>query len=106
MRSIIDGKIYDTEQAEQLARHYHQEFRVESGYLRETLYKANDGMYLIHLQKAGPALDRYVARADEMPIEEERLQRIPPEDVIEWCEENDVANDVILEEFDDLIEEP
>jgi len=79
---------------------------VETGYIRETLYKAADGTYLIHLQKAAPALDRYFAYADEMPIEGEQLQRISPEDVIEWCEDNDVVNDTILDEFDDLLEEP
>lgn len=106
MKSIIDGTLYDTEEATKLARHYIRELDAHYGFERETLYKAGDGTYLIHYQKARGLPNHSVVRAEEMPIDEESLHQVDAETVIDWCEQRGVVNDEIIDEFGGLLQEP
>lgn len=102
MRQIINQKVYDTENAEQIAKHGSIVDKRDFHALAETLYKDPDGEYFLHCQ--GGAATQYAKQAREGTTYGEELQLLTKEEALEWCEKRAIDAEIVIEEFADLIE--
>lgn len=103
MKRVINRKLYDTDQAEPIAKHAPNTDRSDLYYLIETLYQTSDGEYFLHCeggaatQYAKPVSGGGTTGGAEIELLEE-------ESALEWCEERGVDGQVVVEEFVELIE--
>lgn len=83
MIRIIDRKSYDTEEAEAIAQFMPNAALGAVPNWRETLYKRDD---------------------DEMEPSSELIESVTEEKAVDWCENREVDGEIVLGEFDHLIE--
>lgn len=102
MRQIIDRKVYETGNAEQLAKYGSVADKGDFHTLAETLYKDPDGEYFLHCQ--GGAATQYAQSTNQGTTYGEEIQLLTQEEALDWCEERSVNSDKIIEEFADLLE--
>lgn len=104
MKDIIDGKLYDTESAEQIASWKNTGDTGDLRYVKEALYKTESGAYFVY--GTGGAMSKYsksvgsseTAGSSEIkPFDEEKSYQ--------WCEDNGIAADIILDEFEEYVEQ-
>lgn len=95
MKRVINRRVYDTESAEQIAQTIHEVS------CRETLYKRADEEYFIHREEW---LNRYLIKYDEMDPSRELVIPLSDDEAIEWCEQNEIDAELIISEFEELIE--
>ena len=62
MQRVIDRKLYDTDRAEQIAKHAPNTDRGDYHYLIETLYKTSERGYFLHCE--GGAATEYAKPCD------------------------------------------
>jgi hypothetical protein len=103
MFRIIGRKSYDTEEAETIAQ-----FMPNGAYepvpgFRETLYKRGDDDYFLHLEEWNTA-ERYIIVYDEMEPSFESIVPMTAEEAIDWCEDRAVDGEIVVEEFNHLVE--
>lgn len=103
MQRVIDRKLYDTDQAEQIAQHAPNTDRGDLYYLIETLYLTAGGEYFLHCE--GGAATKYAKScsgggttggAEIDPLDEKAA--------LDWCEERGIDGEIVVEEFGHLIE--
>jgi len=70
MKGIIDGKIYDTEKAQEIASDWEDD-------VSETLYRTEKGEYFLYTQ---------------------RIISLTKGEALAWCEENEIDSEVIEKE--------
>lgn len=104
MREIIDRKVYDTDNAEQIANYGSIVDKGDFHTLAEALYKDPNGEYFLHCQ--GGAATQYAKQTSEGTTYGEELQRLTKEGALDWCEDRSINADSIIEEFADLLENP
>ena len=102
MKQIINGKVYDTETAEQIASHGSMVDQGDFYALAETLYKDPSGEYFLHCQ--GGAATQYAKQTNEGTTYGEEMQVLTKEEALDWCEERSINADSIIEEFADILE--
>jgi hypothetical protein len=102
MQQIIDRKVYDTDTADQIAKHGAIVDKGDFHALAETLYKDADGQYFLHCQ--GGAATKYAKRTQEGKTFGERIQLLSKEEALDWCEERSIGTGSVVEEFAELIE--
>jgi hypothetical protein len=102
MRQIIGRKVYDTERAEQIAKHGAIVDKSDFHALAETLYKNSDGEYFLHCQ--GGAATPYADEAREGTTYGEEIQLLTAEEALDWCEKRSINTDNVFEEFAELLE--
>lgn len=103
MKRVIDRTLYDTERAEQIAQYAPNTDRSDFHYHIETLYKTQKGEYFLHCE--GGASTEYakpVSGGGRTGGEE--LNFIDEEAALDWCEEHSIAGQVVVDEFEYLIE--
>jgi hypothetical protein len=102
MKCVIDGKVYDTETAEELHSwdngHYDNDFRSCS----ETLYRTAKGNYFL-AGEGGPMTEYAIIRGDGKGWGEE-IRPLTEQEAMEWLETHD-GSDVLMEEFANALEE-
>ena len=96
MKHIHNRNVYDTETAEQIAQTLLHHF------CRETLYKTDEGEYFIYREEW--SREQYVIMYDEMEPAVTSLIPFSEVQALDWCEQNEVSADLILNEFRHLIE--
>lgn len=102
MRQIIDRKVYDIENAEQIAKYRSIRDKGDFYALAETLYKDPDGEYFLHCR--GGAATQYAEQTSEGTTYGETLQLLTKEEALDWCEKHSANSETVIEEFADLIE--
>lgn len=102
MKQIIDRKVFNTENAEQIAKYGSVANKSDFQALAETLYKNSDGEYFLHCQ--GGAATEYAEVAAQGKTYGEELQVLTKEDALDWCEERSIDANKVIQEFDELLE--
>lgn len=102
MQRVKDRKLYDTETAEQIARHAPNTDQDDFHYLVETLYRTADGEYFIHGE--GGAATKYARRVSNGKTSGEEITRLTREEALNWCEDRAIDGKTVAEEFGDLLE--
>ena len=102
MKQIIDRKLYDTGSAEQIARYAPLTDQGDFNYLVETLYKLSDGEYFLHAE--GGAATKWAEKISNRRTPGEEIQRFTDEEALDWCEERSIDGEVVVDEFEHLIE--
>jgi hypothetical protein len=103
MRRVIDRKLYDTEETEQLAKFMGNALAGAVPDLRETLHKRNDDDYFLHVEEWNTA-GEYVINYDEMEPSSESIIPVTDEEAVDWCEDRAIDGEIVIEEFGQLIE--
>jgi hypothetical protein len=102
MRRIIDGRIYDTATATELARDGNGAYAGDLDGWDETLYRSPRGQYFI--AGTGGAASRYAApEGVDGRGPGSRIVPLTRAEALAWCERAD-AVDVAEAEFTDLVE--
>ena len=101
MQQIINRKVYDTEQAERLAKHGSIADKSDFYALAETLYKDSDEEYFLHCQ--GGAATQYAQQTGEGTTYGEELQLLTTDEAIDWCEERAINAETVIEEFEEFL---
>jgi hypothetical protein len=102
MQRIIDRKVYDTDSAEQIAKHGVIVDKGDFHALAETLYKDSNGEYFLHCQ--GGAATEYAEQTSNGTTYGETLELLTKDEALDWCEKRATSSEAVLEEFAALIE--
>jgi hypothetical protein len=102
MKQIISRKLYDTDKAEQIAKHGAIVDKGDFHALAETLYKDSDGEYFLHCQ--GGAATKYAKRVQEGKTFGEEIRVVTKKEALDWCEKRSVNAENVIEEFAELLE--
>jgi hypothetical protein len=102
MQQIINRKVYDTENAERIAKHGSIIDKGDFHALAETLYKDPDGDYFLHCQ--GGAATEYAKQTGNGTTYGEELQLLTKEEALDWCEHRSIDSKNVIDEFAELIE--
>ncbi len=97
MKKVIQGLIYDTDKAEEIAS-YRKYSPTDFNHVEESLYKTKNGRYF--LAGEGGARSKYAEQVDQntwgggwgiIPV--------TAGEALAWCENHDVDPDIIAREF-------
>jgi hypothetical protein len=102
MQQVIDRKLYDTDQAEQIARYAPLTDKSDFNYLIETLYKTADGEHFLHGE--GGAATKWAEKISNQRTPSEEIQLLADDEALDWCEERAVDGEIVVEEFGHLVE--
>ena len=102
MQRVIDRKLYDTDQAEQIARYAPLTDRGDFNYLIETLYKTADGEYFLHGD--GGAATKWAEKISNQRTPGEEIRLLTGEEALDWCEERAIDGEIVVDEFGHLVE--
>lgn len=98
MKKIIDGKIYNTETAEEIGSFHnalsHSDFR----HLEESLYKTKKGAYFVH--GYGGAMTRWAESNGDCQYGSSGIEVLTTQEAREWCEQHEIDADVIISHFE------
>lgn len=96
MKKIINGKLYDTDTAREIASNDHGDGPRDFHYYAETLYKKRTGEYFLH-GEGGP-MSRYAESIGQNQWRGgERIEPMSYENAKTWAEENMDADDYMAE---------
>lgn len=101
MKQIINGKMYDTKKAEEVASSESSYSYNDGRYYKETLYKTKRGNYFMFGEGGG--LSPYAEHTGWGSCYGEKLIPLTKEEAREWAEDNMYPNSYI-EEFGDVEE--
>jgi len=102
MKQVINRKLYDTDNAEQIGKHGSIVDKQDFHALAETLYKSPEGEYFLHCQ--GGAATQYAKQTNNGTTYGEKIQVLTTDEALNWCEKRTIDPDTIIKEFGDLIE--
>jgi hypothetical protein len=103
MQRVIDGKLYDTDEAERIATWKNGDDPGDFRYCSERLYKTDNGRYFIYGK--GGAMSSYAKSAgNNATTGSSAIRPISESDALEWCERKSIEGEIIADEFDDHIE--
>jgi hypothetical protein len=106
MKDVIDGQLYDTDAdgVESIAIHQPVADRGDFSYLCERLYKTESGQYFIAGE--GGAKTKYSKRVGTGEYSgSSEIRPVSEEEAFRWAQSNDIATEIILDEFGHKIEE-
>ena len=103
MKQIKNGKIYDTEQSEQIAHYNNGLSKRDFGYIRETLYRTENGNFFI-VGKGG-AKTGYSKSVEGGRSGGSKLIAKDESEVIQWLDQRDIDIDEVDFDFTELVEE-
>jgi hypothetical protein len=85
MQKLIDGKLYDTDEAEKIVSWSTGGSRSDFSYMKETLYRTENDRWFIHGE--GHAKTRYASStADGMKGFGEDIRALSDEEAFQWCQ--------------------
>jgi hypothetical protein len=102
MERVIDGKLYDTNEARQVAEWRNMADTGDFGFCREVLYVTENGRYFI-FGEGGPKTS-YSQRTGDGWAGGKEIKPITSEAALQWCEDKSIKGEIVAEEFDDEIE--
>jgi hypothetical protein len=98
MKKVINRKVYDTETASFVAEASYS-YPGDFQYWEESLYRTTDGMYFL-AGEGGPMSHYAKSIGNNTTSGSSKITPITLPAAIDWCEENDVEADIIINEFD------
>jgi len=101
MEKLIDGKLYDTDDAEKIATWRNMRDCSNFDYMHETLYRTDSGNWFIHGE--GHAKTRYASNNGDMRGFGEDIRTLSEDEAFQWCQRHNQV-DVAKEYFADRIE--
>jgi len=102
MERVIDGKLYDTNEARQVAKWSNMKDPGDFRYCREVLYVTENGRYFI-FGEGGPKSSYSQSTGDGWTGGKD-IKPITSEAALQWCENKSIDGETVAEEFDDEIE--
>ncbi len=102
MKSVIGGKLYDTETAEEISSDSSGHTRDDFHYEEESLYRTKKGNWFLLYR--GGAMSRYGQSFGNECHGSSGIKVLTEDEVFEWLQEHDRA-DIILELFMSRVEE-
>lgn len=102
MMRVIDRQLYDTDAAEQIARFVKNPDTSDSNYFIETLYRTDEGEFILHGD--GGASTIYAKKAQSGYMGGQELTPLSEEEALDWCEEKGIDGGLVVEEFGHLID--
>lgn len=102
MKRVRDRRLYDTEQADQIAEYAPITDRGDFNYLIERLYRTPEGEYFLHGK--GGASTKYRKRISGGHTDGEELRLLTEEEALDWCEHRSIDGDIVVKEFGHLID--
>jgi len=104
MKKVIDGKLYNTETAEEIGS-YSYSHSTDFNYVEETLYRTKKGAFFT-VGEGGP-MSKYSRSLGNNSTggSSDIFTALSISEALEWCEENDVDAEIIAQYFEDKIEE-
>jgi len=106
MKDVIDGQLYDTDAdgVESIAIHQPVADRGDFNFLREELCKTESGQYFI-AGEGGPKT-KYSKRVGTGEYSgSSKIRPVSEEEAFRWAQSNNIATEIILDEFGHKIEE-
>jgi hypothetical protein len=97
MKRIIEGKMYNTETAEEIADWDNGLNRSDFGRTQETLYRTKKGAWF--LCGRGGALSRWSQPSGNGRANGAGIETLSEDRALEWCETHKIDADVIAEYF-------
>lgn len=95
MEKLIDGKLYDTEQAERIATWRNTICKMENspgpGYCREELYRTDNESWFIY--GSGGAKSKYSETTADDRTGGEDIRAVTEEEALLWCMRRGVAGE-------------
>lgn len=102
-KQIVNGKIYDTDQATSIAQYSNGGSMRDFYHVEETLYKTDNGSYFLH-GKGGANTQYSTSHVNGMSSGEE-IKPVDVDDALDWAERRDVDTESIISEFEDDLEQ-
>lgn len=103
MKKIINGRVYNTETAEEIATWYNSYYPSDFHYCQETLYKTKNGSYFLY--GYGGALSNYsVPVGNNGSGAGSEIVALTTEEAFDWLQDHDCIEEA-EKEFPDRIEE-
>ena len=102
MKQVLDGKLYDTEDAELIAKHNPVTDRRDFRYLNERLYRTSNGSYFLHCE--GGPMTEYAKSTGDGKTGGEEIRPVTREEALAWCEDRHVDGEIVVEEFGELVD--
>lgn len=97
MKRVIDGLLYDTKTAEEIAN-YSRFYPSDFNHVAETLYKTANGNYFL-AGKGGPR-SKYAEQVEQNTWGGgEGIIPLAAKEALDWCEKNYIDADIIQAEF-------
>lgn len=103
MKKLINGKVYNTETAEEIATWSNSYYSSDFHYCQETLYKTRKGAYFLH-GKGGPLSSYAQPSGGTGRTGGSDIVALTDEQAFGWLEEHDMTEEA-EKEFPDKIEE-
>jgi hypothetical protein len=103
MKTIKNGKIYDTEQAEKICKYSNGLGKRDFRHLRETLYKTEKGNYFLY--GTGGPKTKYSTRTANGTSGGKEIKPVSKNEVLDWAEKRGVDVETIEDEFKDQLEQ-
>ena len=97
MKKIINGKLYDTDTAKEIAANYHGDGPMDFRYYAESLYRKRTGEYFLH-GEGGPMTQYAISCGQNQWRGGEKIIPLSYDAAKQWAEENMDADDY-QEEF-------
>lgn len=103
MKRVIDGKVYNTETAEEVADASARCPRSDFQYWEETLYRTKKGVWFLY-GKGGP-MTHYAKSIDQNSYSgSDGLRALTDAEALEWMERHQIEADTVQRYFADLEE--
>lgn len=102
MKQLINRKLYDTDKADRIAQYCPIPDPREFNFIKEELYKTEDGEYFL-AAKGGPQT-KWAEKNGAYRSGSEEIVPVTDEEAVDWCEERQIDGEIILNEFEHLIE--
>lgn len=103
MKDIIDGKLYDTDEAEQIARWYNTADTQDFTHVEEVLYKTENGSYFLY-GTGGPQSKYSRSVGSGQTAGGSEIKPMTEDEAYQWCEDENIDAEIILDEFPDRVE--
>jgi len=97
MKKVINRKVYDTETASFVAEASYS-YPGDFQYWEESLYRTTDGMYFL-AGEGGPMSHYAKSIGNNTTTGGSNIRPMSTSEAIDWCEENDIDADTIIDEF-------
>jgi len=106
MKEIVDGQLYDTDAdgTDIIATHNPIADRGDFNFLHERLCRTESGRYFL-AGEGGPMTDYRKRVGSGEYTGSSEITPLSDAEAFEWMQSNDIATEIILDEFGDRVEE-
>lgn len=103
MKRVINGKLYNTETATDIASYSNGLSTRDFGHIRETLYRTDNGNYFV-FGRGGPKT-KYANHSGNGTSGSKEIIPKTDEEALQWCEKRDIDGETVVDEFSDLVDQ-